>query len=68
MSRPDAAGRRRVGSPCVSVCLLDGNDVCVGCFRTAAEITDWVMLDDEARRQVIASTRERMRVAGVLFE
>ena len=59
---------RRVGSPCVSVCLLDSQDVCVGCFRTADEITDWIMLDDGSRREVLKLTRERMRVAGVLFE
>lgn len=59
---------RRVGSPCVSVCQLDGEDVCVGCFRTADEITDWVMLDDDARLKVLERGRERMRVAGVLFE
>jgi len=52
----------------VSVCLLDGQDVCVGCFRTADEITDWVMLDDAARRKVLEVTRERMREAGALFE
>lgn len=63
-----AAAPRRVGSPCVSVCLLDGADVCVGCFRTADEITDWVMLDDDARRKVLELGRQRMREAGVLFE
>lgn len=68
MSEPASGAPRRVGSPCVSVCLLDGDDVCVGCFRTADEITDWVMLDDDARRQVIDRSRERMRRAGVLFE
>lgn len=68
MSRDGAPAPRRVGSPCVSVCLLDGQDVCVGCFRTADEITDWVMLDDGARRKVLALTHERMREAGALFE
>ena len=59
---------RRVGSPCVSVCMLDAADVCTGCFRTANEITDWMELDDDARRAVIAAARERMREAGALFE
>jgi predicted Fe-S protein YdhL (DUF1289 family) len=62
------APRRRVGSPCVSVCLLDEADVCTGCFRTADEITDWNELDDDARRSVIETTIERMRAAGALFE
>ena len=68
MSGERGASRRRVGSPCVSVCLLDADDVCTGCFRSAAEITDWSLLDDDARRRVIATTRERMRAAGALFD
>lgn len=58
----------RVGSPCVSICLLNEEDVCTGCFRTAGEITDWNALDDEARRAVIAATHDRMRAAGALFD
>jgi predicted Fe-S protein YdhL (DUF1289 family) len=68
VSQDDAPAPRRVGSPCVSVCLLNDDDVCVGCFRSAGEITDWVMLDDLGRRQVLELSRERMRAAGVLFE
>jgi len=68
MSSPEPAKVRRVRSPCVSVCLLDAEDVCTGCYRNAAEITDWVMLDDDTRRRVIARSQERMRDAGVLFE
>lgn len=59
---------RRVGSPCVSICLLDGSDICTGCFRSADEITDWMLLDDPARLQVLERSRERMRQAGALFE
>ena len=34
-------------SPCISVCLLDENDICTGCFRSADEITDWFMASAE---------------------
>lgn len=68
MSDDATPAPRRVGSPCVSVCLLNDQDVCVGCFRSADEITDWVMLDDSARQQVLERTHERMRQAGALFE
>ena len=60
--------QRRVGSPCVSVCMLDLDDVCTGCFRTAQEITDWFAMDDDTRREVISLARERMRDAGALFD
>lgn len=67
MSMPSSRPRR-VASPCVSVCLLNESDVCVGCYRNADEITDWVTLDDSAREQVVERCRERMAAAGVLFE
>ena len=38
-----------IPSPCISVCLLDNNDVCVGCYRTADEITEWMSCDDDAK-------------------
>ena len=63
-----ARPRPRVGSPCVSVCMLDEQDVCTGCFRTAQEITDWFGLDDDARRAVVDAARSRMRDAGALFD
>ncbi len=67
MSAPEQAAPR-VGSPCVSICLLDEQNVCTGCFRTADEITDWSALDDDARRAVILATHDRMRAAGALFD
>jgi hypothetical protein len=29
--------------PCIQVCLLDKEDICVGCYRSAEEITDSLM-------------------------
>ncbi|MGC8121190.1 DUF1289 domain-containing protein [Marinobacter sp. VGCF2001] len=48
MSRAD-----RVRSPCVSVCALDENDVCIGCHRSGEEIFRWTQMTDEERRQVL---------------
>ncbi len=45
--------RDRVPSPCVSICALDENDVCVGCQRTGDEITQWPRMSDEERRAVL---------------
>lgn len=39
-------------SPCVSICALDENDVCVGCFRTGGEISIWGLLSDAERDEV----------------
>ena len=40
-------------SPCVSICALDGDDICVGCFRTGREISYWGLLPVEERREVL---------------
>ena len=46
-------------SPCISVCVLDEKDICMGCFRSAEEITDWFMATDEQKREVLRKAQER---------
>ncbi len=41
-----------VSSPCIGVCRLD-NDVCVGCGRTTAQITQWSQFTEAERRQIM---------------
>ena len=53
-------------SPCISVCLLDENDICTGCFRSADEITDWFMASAEQKREMLARARARMEVATTI--
>ncbi len=47
-------------SPCVSICVLDGDDICQGCYRSAAEITDWFMASAQEKRDILARARERL--------
>lgn len=55
-----------VASPCVYVCALDDDDLCVGCQRSGAEITRWGRMDNAERRAVLERCRERALVAGLL--
>jgi predicted Fe-S protein YdhL (DUF1289 family) len=48
-----------VPSPCVRRCCLDENDICMGCFRSMAEIMRWNEADDAERREIVARCRER---------
>ncbi|NRA19566.1 MAG: DUF1289 domain-containing protein [Oceanospirillaceae bacterium] len=32
---------RVIISPCISQCDLDDHDICIGCYRSAAEIGGW---------------------------
>ncbi|MBA6413744.1 DUF1289 domain-containing protein [Parahaliea sp. F7430] len=47
-------------SPCISVCVLNAEDVCLGCYRSAEEITDWFMASAEDKRAIIERARQRM--------
>ncbi len=46
-------------SPCVSICVLDEEDICQGCFRSAQEVTDWFMSSAERKREILALAKER---------
>lgn len=56
-----------VRSPCVHVCALDDQDICIGCQRTAAEITRWGRMDNTERREVLQLCLERARACGLLL-
>jgi uncharacterized protein len=53
-----------VPSPCVSICALDADDVCVGCFRTGREISQWGKMPAEQQREVLR--RCQVRIQGDL--
>ncbi len=53
-----------VKSPCTSICTLDGNDICVGCYRSAVEITDWLVLSEDRKRKVLRLCAQRARDSG----
>jgi predicted Fe-S protein YdhL (DUF1289 family) len=52
-----------VTSPCVNICALDEQDICVGCYRSAAEITAWTRLGEEGKREVVRRAEQRYREA-----
>ncbi|MDG1693617.1 MAG: DUF1289 domain-containing protein [Porticoccaceae bacterium] len=48
-------------SPCISLCRLNDQDICEGCFRTTEEIRNWVYLDDDQRQAVIEVCADRSK-------
>lgn len=48
-----------VESPCIRNCCLDNNDICMGCFRSLTEITQWALVDDETRREFLKNIAKR---------
>jgi hypothetical protein len=49
----------RVRSPCISVCALDEDDVCLGCHRTGDEILRWTTMTNDERRRVLEYVAQR---------
>ncbi|MFJ4390004.1 DUF1289 domain-containing protein [Pseudomonas soli] len=58
---------RPVASPCVNVCALDEQDICIGCQRTVSEITRWGRMDNAERRVVLQRCHERAVAAGLII-
>lgn len=52
-----------VKSPCTGVCTLDeSTGFCRGCHRSLVEIRDWMILDDDDRRAIMAKVVVRRGV------
>ncbi|ETI62445.1 DUF1289 domain-containing protein [Marinomonas profundimaris] len=54
-----AKPRPQVKSPCVNLCLLNDDDVCVGCYRTGKEISLWGSMNKASQLAVMKKIRER---------
>ena len=59
ISSTDSAACELVESPCIRVCTLDDDDVCLGCFRDIAEICAWSGASDDERRLILEVSEVR---------
>lgn len=51
---------RSIATPCVQVCVVDGaSSLCLGCYRTLAEIAGWSAMTDAERAAIMAALPER---------
>ncbi|MHB1300330.1 MAG: DUF1289 domain-containing protein [Burkholderiales bacterium] len=48
-------------SPCVRNCCLNEDDICLGCFRSLAEIVAWNEADAAKRRAILDHAKRRRR-------
>jgi predicted Fe-S protein YdhL (DUF1289 family) len=53
-----------VDSPCVKICELDQDGVCVGCGRTRAEIAGWTSMSEAQQAKVVELAERRRSVAS----
>jgi uncharacterized protein len=52
----------RPPSPCINVCRLDDNGLCVGCLRTGEEIGRWMAMTASEQWQLLAVLAERRKL------
>lgn len=63
MSEPAVQMREAaVSSPCVDICRLDEQGLCVGCRRTVGEITEWSKATEARRREIVRQLAGRKAV------
>lgn len=52
-----------IASPCRSLCKLDSNNVCMGCYRKSVEINFWTTYSDQEKLEVIRKAEDRRLLA-----
>ena len=50
-----------IPSPCISVCSMNEEDLCIGCHRNSRAIRDWMLMDDTERYEVIEIASQRAK-------
>jgi predicted Fe-S protein YdhL (DUF1289 family) len=51
---------RPIATPCVKVCVVDGESgLCLGCYRTLAEVAAWSRLGEAEREAIMADLPRR---------
>tara|TARA_B100000780_G_scaffold272797_1_gene235496 strand:+ start:636 stop:821 length:186 start_codon:yes stop_codon:yes gene_type:complete len=51
---------KEIESPCVGICQYNDEELCIGCFRTAQEISEWSISSDEKREKIMGELDTRM--------
>ena len=47
-------------SPCIKLCTIDENGMCIGCFRTLNEIGNWLRYTDKQKHEINENLKERI--------
>ncbi len=51
---------KNVITPCIGQCDLIKNHVCMGCYRSALEITDWINKSDDEKIDIVIRCKKRI--------
>lgn len=50
-----------IPTPCVMICTLNEDDICIGCLRSLDEIGRWPDADTDERLEILDNTSERSK-------
>jgi len=53
-----------IKSPCMSLCCLDEQDVCIGCHRSVKEITGWRGMTHQQKKETMMQVVKREQASG----
>jgi len=48
-----------VPSPCIDICRLNAQGLCIGCRRTLGEIAEWPQASDARRLEIVSALQTR---------
>ncbi len=46
-------------SPCISICTLDDDDLCVGCGRSLEQISQWALMSREEQWSIVETLKPK---------
>lgn len=52
-------------SPCISQCKLDTDDICMGCYRSASEISDWMQKSEDEKISITIRCKKKMELQTI---
>jgi len=47
-------------TPCVGQCALDKNDICIGCYRSSSEISDWINKPEDEKIAIVIRCKKKI--------
>jgi len=50
-----------VRSPCINICKLNENKICIGCHRTIDEIANWTKYTEKEKIKIIQNIQKNDR-------
>lgn len=51
---------KNIITPCVGQCDLDEEDVCMGCYRSSQEISDWMNKSEDEKIDIVIRCKKQI--------